>query len=128
MGEGSRTMHCRQPEFISDARQGAEDAVEASASVRERERVDPAKIPLQKIQKALRSIAPEPGVEVKRDELFRRALPHVGRQRLTEPVRERFKSALRGLIQRGEFGYRGQDVVWRLRITAGDNTGTGNET
>jgi hypothetical protein len=68
----------------------------------------------KQIQQALTSVAPEVGLEIRRDELFRRALPEIGLRRLGKRVRSRFQSALRGLIRKGKFGYRGRDFVWRL--------------
>jgi very-short-patch-repair endonuclease len=99
-----------------DMGQSTEGAVEIAEATKEHERVDPARIPLPKLQETLLTVAPEPGVEVRRDELFHRALQLVGRERLTKPLRERFQSALSGLIRRREFGYRGRDVAWRLRL------------
>lgn len=92
-----------------------EGTVEAAETAIGRERVDLTGIPLHEIQEALRSVAPEPGVEIQRDELFRRALPHVSLRRLSKRTRERLQSAMNGLIRRGEFGYRGRNIVWRLK-------------
>jgi len=72
-----------------------------------------AKIPRSKMQKALLAVAPEPGREIQRTELFRLALRHVGLSRLGKGVQKQFQSAMNGLIRRGEFGYRGTNVVWR---------------
>jgi very-short-patch-repair endonuclease len=85
----------------------------------DRVRIDPNKIPLQKYQEALRVAAPEPGIEIRRAELFRRALPHVDLRRLSKRTCNRFQSAMKGLIRKGEFGNRGREVVWKLKLEGG---------
>ena len=102
---------------VRDTRPATAEVVESPVFAFERESIDPANIPLHEIQEALRSVTPGPGVEVLRDELFRRALPQLRLRRLGKRVRDRFQSGVNGLIRREEFGYRGLHVVWRLRTT-----------
>ncbi len=98
VGEGA--SHSAAP---SEVAQGARELTT--------ERIDAASISLTEIQNALRKVAPDLGVEVRRDELFRRALPNLGLRRLSKRARERFQSAMAGLIRREEFGYRGRELA-----------------
>jgi hypothetical protein len=100
---------------ITHPDQISEGIFQIAQTAMEHERVDLTKIPISQIQEVLRSVAPDPGLEIQRDELFHRALPYFSLCRLGRRVRERFQSALNGLIRRKEFGYRGRDVVWRLK-------------